>query len=388
MHPTVVSDRPGTCPVCGMDLVMKARPGEELQITEDLSPLLESPNEVVLGSVKTIRGQFSSRPITVEATGVVTYDPRRVYSLSARVAGRLEKVYVRYNYQPIRKGQKVAEIYSPELVTAQRELLFLLQNDPDNHGLVRTAETRLELLGLTSSQIRTVRENRAPQSTFAIYSLYDGFAVATRSTPPAAPPAPATANKMGDMQGATTASVQRDGAANKSEALLKEGDYVTAGETLVEVVDLSALRIALDVPAAQAGSIEQGDRVLLTLGGGKTITATIDLIVPFYTAGENFVKLRVYTDKEHDLRPGQLVKGRITIDSKETLWVPKDAVVDLGIKQVVFIKSGEVMKPKSVGTGIETDNWIEITAGLASSDEFAADAHYLVDSESFIKPRE
>jgi hypothetical protein len=85
MHPTVISDRPGTCPVCGMDLVRKARAGEAVKITEDLSKLLKSPNETVVASINTIKGQYKSVPVSVQAQGVVTYDTRNIYTIPARL---------------------------------------------------------------------------------------------------------------------------------------------------------------------------------------------------------------------------------------------------------------------------------------------------------------
>src|SRR5690349_24696040 len=81
MHPTVISDKPGTCPVCGMELVRKMRPGEEVEITEDLAKLIKSPNEVVVASIKTIKGEFKSMPVSIEAQGIVTYDTRNIYAI-------------------------------------------------------------------------------------------------------------------------------------------------------------------------------------------------------------------------------------------------------------------------------------------------------------------
>src|SRR5690348_1745259 len=129
MHPTVISDKPGVCPVCGMDLVRKAREGEAVQITEDLAKLIKSPNEVVASKIKTIKPTYEAMEGSTEATGIVTYDSRNIYTISARVSGRLEKVYLKYQFQKVAKGQKILEIYSPELVAAQRELLYLLSSD-------------------------------------------------------------------------------------------------------------------------------------------------------------------------------------------------------------------------------------------------------------------
>src|SRR5688572_26203982 len=104
MHPTVISDKQGTCPVCGMDLVRKARPGEELEITKDLANVIKAPNQSVVSSVKTTKPVYKSVPLSVEAVGIVTYDTRRINTISARVSGRLEKIYLKYELQPARKG--------------------------------------------------------------------------------------------------------------------------------------------------------------------------------------------------------------------------------------------------------------------------------------------
>ena len=101
MHPTVVSDKPGTCPVCGMDLVRKAREGEEVKITEDLVQRTKSPNEVVIASIKTVKAEHNALPIALTVQGIVTYDTRNSYTIPARVGGRLEKVYIKYAYQTV-----------------------------------------------------------------------------------------------------------------------------------------------------------------------------------------------------------------------------------------------------------------------------------------------
>lgn len=393
MHPTVVSDRPGSCPVCGMDLVRKARPGEEVKITEDLSKLLKSPNEIVVASVKTIRGEYKSVPVSVEATGVVTYDSRNIYTIPARTAGRLERVFLKYNFQPVRKGQRVAEVYSPELVTAQRELLFLLENDAHNEALIDAAKNKLELLGLTRSQIAHVEEKRQTQNTIAIFSPYDGYVIANEQTAPSADMT-TRAGQTGGMGGMeagaspTRGSQVSNTAPSPVPSLIKEGSYVTAGETLFKVVNPASLRIELDIPGTEAAAVSVGDPVELSFGPERTVKASVDFVQPFYTQGENFVKVRLYTKETGELQVGQLVKASIKTPAKESLWVPRKAVLDLGTQTVVFIRDREVLKPKNVITGMRTDGLVEIKSGLSSSDEIAANAQFLVDSESFIKPVE
>ena len=394
MHPTVVSDKPGSCPVCGMDLVRKARTGEEVPITEDLSKLLKSTNETVVASIETIKGQYKSIPVSVQAQGVVTYDTRNIYTIPARVGGRLEKVYLKYAFQPVSKGQKIAEVYSPELITAQRELLFLLENDSDNESLIRGAEQKLEFLGLSNSQINDLSKTKEPDNTFAVYSPYSGYLITDTQTAPSAsvamPSAQSSASGgMADGMRSTSSTTSRTPSSpqnNPMGSIVREGDYVSAGQTLFTVVNSTALRIELDLPGAFSGNAKEGSKVQLNFGGGKNESATIDFVQPFFDEGQDFLKVRIFTKQTEGLHIGHLVNATINLGSTESLWVPKEAVLDLGVQKVVFLKEGGVLKPKLITTGASADGVIEIRSGLASSDEIAANAQYLVDSESFIKP--
>lgn len=387
MHPTVVRDRPGSCPVCGMDLVKKARPGEEVEITEDLARLIKSPNEAVVASIKTIKGEFKSMPVNAEAQGIVTYDTRNIYTIPSRIGGRLEKVFLKYPFQTVKKGQKVAEIYSPELLTAQRELLFLLENDSQNQALIKGARERLQLLGASESQINYLVQKRQPQNTFSIYSPYNGYVIADTQQTPIAPTSLTNATgRMGDGMGsAPTSTVRQASSVTSTSDLIREGSYVTPGQILFKVVNTSALRVELNVPSTMANTIKKGTEVTLDFGNGDEQSASVDFIQPFLNEGQEFLTIRIYTKQSDKLRIGQLVKAKFAGSSVEALWIPKEALLDLGIDKVVFIKEKNVLKPKKVVAGSRTNDAVEIRQGLASSDEIAANAQFLIDSESFVK---
>ena len=391
MHPTVISDRPGTCPVCGMDLVRKARPGEAVEITEDLAKLLKSPNQTVVASVKTIKGQYKSVPVAVNAQGVVTYDTRNIYTIPARIGGRLEKVYLKYEFEPVSKGQKIAEIYSPELITAQRELIFLLENDSENESLIDAATRKLELLGMTKGQINQLAQKKQAGNTITVYSPHSGYLITGQqapSAPVAMPSAQPSGGAMSDGMGASAskATQQPQESTNTNGTIVREGDYVTAGQTLFSVVNANAIRIELNLPGSYTGAIKEGNKVHLDLGSGQTEAATVDFIQPFFGEGQEFMKIRVYTNRTEGLHVGHLVNATINLESKESLWIPKEAVLDLGTQKVVFMKDRGVLRPKEVITGITSEGLIEVKGGLASSEEIAANAQFLVDSESFINP--
>lgn len=390
MHPTVVSDKPGSCPVCGMDLVRKARAGEDVKITEDLARLIKSPNETILSPVKTIKGEFKSMAVALEAQGIVTYDTRNIYTIPARTSGRLEKVFLKYAFQPVTKGQKVAEIYSPELVTAQRELLYLLENDPGNELMIGSAKNKLYLLGATQKQVADVVRHMDVTPTFSVYSPYDGYVIREDQPAPAFATTSSSSSMGAGMGGSSNIAPSPPASAPmnaQSSELLREGNYVTTGQTLFKIVNAAALFVELDLPVSQSGRVKLNDNVELHLDDQRMVKVKVDFIQPFFTRNEEFVKIRLYIQNSEKLQIGQLVHATVRMKPVEALWVPRDAVLDLGTDDIVFVKERGTFRAKNVSAGIHTGGWVEIINGLSSSDMIAYNAQYMVDSESFIKTK-
>lgn len=371
MHPTVVSDKQGVCPVCNMDLVRKARPGEEVKVTEDLVRLLKSPNERVVSSIKTIKGEFASQTLSAEATGVVTYDQRNRFTIPARIGGRLEKVFLKYPYQSVRKGQVVAEIYSAELATAQQELIWLLQQN-DSEQEIQQAKDKLVLLGFTEPLLANLVQTKAVQYRFPIISPVSGFVVIGEQPQPTI----ATQSNMG-MQTNATAIPQ----ANKTD-IIKEGDYVNAGATLFTVIDANSLLIELSVSAEQSKYLSVGDTISLKL---KQIVmpARVGFIQPFYNTNQEFALVRIYVPGAN-LKIGELVTAQWSTKTSAWMWLPRLAVVDLGTEAIVFVKDRGSFVAKQVVIQSSTSDKIALT-GLSSMDEIALNAQFLVDSEGFIR---
>lgn len=387
MHPTVVSSTQGACPVCGMDLVRKAREGEEVKITEDLARLLTSPDESVVAELKTIKGTYRSQPIALEAPGAVGYDTRYLHIVPSRVAGRVEKTYLRNAFQPVHKGQKVAEIYSPEMLTAQRELLFLATQDTDT-TLLRAAREKLLLLGATSPQIDQWLKKGETDPWITVVSGVDGYVILPKSSsmPARLATVPASTGSMGTAgMGAASATASNEPAV-VAGVMVREGDYVARGQTLFTIASREALRVEVSVPADQAGHVKAGDPVVVVPDGQNEIKARVDLVQPFYSDGAYFLNVRVNL-RSTDLRIGQLAVVKFMSHSAESLWLPKEATYDLGTTTVVFVKERGTFKARSIVAGDRANGWVEVLKGLASAEEVAAQAAYLVDSESFIKNR-
>ncbi len=164
---------------------------------------------------------------------------------------------------------------------------------------------------------------------------------------------------------------------------MREGSYVASGQTLFKIVNTNSLWIEFNVPLTQASQIKVGDK-LEWIDKDKTKPLKIDFVEPFFSEGEDFIKLRCYY-KGSDVSVGQLVEATINAPSEASLWIPQHALIDLGLDQIVFVKERGLMKPRKVNAGLRTGEWVQIISGLASSDEVAVNAQYLVDSENFIK---
>ncbi len=169
MHHEIVRDEPGTCPICGMDLV--AFSSEEKPIADvSLNTLLKPTNSYVISTIPLVQMEQKDEPMEIEALGTIQYDTREAAVISARVSGRIEKLYVRYTFQDIKKGQKLMEIYSPEILTAQQDLLFLLRNDPGNSSMINAAREKLSLLGMSGTQLQQVMQSQKAALAVSIYS--------------------------------------------------------------------------------------------------------------------------------------------------------------------------------------------------------------------------
>lgn len=360
----------------GMD--MKSMSGMDMSSmdsSEALNFVIRPTNEYVRTSTDLTALTKNTEPIEVEALGRVAYDTRQVGTVSARISGRIERLYVRYRYQKVTAGQKVMDIYSPEILTAEQNLLFLIKNDPSNKVMINAAKDKLLLLGMSGEQLDRVIRTGNPDFTISVYSRYSGHI-----------------HEAGEEENMTQLQVGMNDIALLTEELrLKEGMYVNKGQSIFSIYNPNRAWVLLNFYGDKQGVIKKGDyvNVVPETAPSKKFSARIDFIEPFFRQDNKTVSARVYFNNAQLQIPiGSQVRATIYGNAVDADWLPTTAVLSLGMNKVAFIREGEGFKARIVATGISMKERTQILSGLSSKDSVVANAQYLMDSEGFIKVKE
>lgn len=375
MHPEIIKDKPGKCPICGMDLVEKMVDGEK-ENNRELEFLLKPTNTYVVSQVTTVKPTAREMPVTIYATGYIAYDTRQINTVSARVSGRIEKLYAKYRYQPVEKGQKLVDLYSKDLETAQQNFLFLLNNDEENSSLIKASEQKLLLLGLTQEQINQIRNSGKTIYSVSIYSPYSGHLHDITSSAN-------TANNSNGMESGNMAA-----GSSTQELQLREGMYVAKGQGIFNIYNTRKLWAVINLYPGTQNTVTIGQKVRIEIDGlkDKEIEASINFIEPIIRNDEKNITARIYLDNQsNDIKIGAIVKAKLDSKKGTGLFVPASAIVSLGMSDVVFVKRGDLFETRKVQIGTHSDNWTEIISGVTKDDIIAENGQLLMDSESFIK---
>jgi Cu(I)/Ag(I) efflux system membrane fusion protein len=354
-----------------MQLIKKVENGVAINNVQ-LDDLLQPTDRFVVSSIPVTTAKRKTESVEVDALGTIAYDTRLINTISARVSGRIEKLYVKYRYQHIMKGQKIMDIYSPDLLTSENELLFVLRNDASNTSLVNAAKQRLLLLGVSQGQLQQIVNSRKPSLTITVYSNYSGHI-----------------HEAGNvMPGSDNAEQRIDISRITEELSIKEGMYVEKGQNIFQLYNVDKSWVLLNIFPEYLSLIRKGDavRVIPETAPDKDFRAQIDFIEPLYRKENKTLTARVYfNNSELKIPVGSQVRATIFANNKEANWLPKDAALSLGINKVVFIKQPGGFKAHKVETGLTYGNLVQIISGLNPTDSVAANAQFLTDSESFIK---
>lgn len=350
MDPQVMLKKPGRCPICKMDLTrIVVDPNQalnELQLSDRQIKLanisVDVVNEVLFGKEKILNA-------------TLTENENNTKAVSTRMAGRIENLYVQYVGQRITKGTKLYDIYSEELLNAQREYLLAYENKDDNaalkfKGFLNAALKRLYILGFNEEQIQKLNDEQYPSPYYTVVADYDGFV---------------------------------------SELNVTQGDYVQMGKELFKISDLSTLWVEAQLFGNEILHIKNNAEVKVNIPGfpGKSIFAKIDFMSPEMIAGTRINLIRAeIPNADYQLKPGMAALLSFSSDIKKTIAIPSESVIIDESMNTVWVQTKKgVFQPRTVETGIQGTDSIEIVSGVKVGDSLVISGTYLLNSEYRIR---
>jgi Cu(I)/Ag(I) efflux system membrane fusion protein/cobalt-zinc-cadmium efflux system membrane fusion protein len=400
MHPFIIRDEPGLCPICGMELTPikpgagPAAPAGERKVKHwvssmdptyirdapgkdamgmDLVPVYEEavPGQIVIDPVtaqnmgiRTAAAQRRNLARTIRTVGLVTYEEPRQYSVNSKIEGWIERLHINETGQLVEKGQPLMEIYSPELVAAQQEYLLALETSgrlaaspyPEiaagARRLLDAARTRLQYWDINERQINELEQSRQVRKTLTLYSPYRGVV---------------------------------------TEKPVVEGMRVMTGMELLQISDISKVWINADIYEYELPWVKVGlpAQVEIPFAPGKLLQGKITYIYPYVAGETRTVKARIEL-----VNPGLALKpdmyANVSIEAATVtgaLAVPTNAVLSSGKGQTVFVALGEGrFAPRQVKTGVtDEEGFVQVLEGLSEGDQVVTSAQFMLDSESKLR---
>jgi Cu(I)/Ag(I) efflux system membrane fusion protein len=379
MHHQIIRDSPGDCPICGMTLVKKTiggpaapggKPAEKgmgnMSSNPGLTPQEQAlktvtldPRERMLANVATTEAREESISQEVDTVGKIAVDEKNIRKISSWYAGRIEKLAVNFTGQYVRKGQEIFSIYSPDMVTAQKEYLIakasaarLKSSDfPEiasgSEGVLDAARTRMKLWGLTDAQIRRLDATGQVNNTVSVYSPVSGTVTDIKA---------------------------------------RQGDYVTEGGEVFTVSDLSRVWMEAEVYEYEFSKVSLGSRVEVTVEAypGRVFRGTVSFIDPSVNPESRTVRVRVDMPNGNGmLKPEMFVTAKLLSKPVRGVVVPASAVLYTGKGNVAWVEEKpNVFTMRSVTTGLRSGDNFQILAGLKPGDHVVTQGGFLIDSEA------
>ncbi|MFT5886548.1 MAG: Cu(I)/Ag(I) efflux system membrane fusion protein [Arcticibacterium sp.] len=348
MHPQIRQSEPGPCPLCGMDLIPVDMGGAD---DENPMEVKMSPTAMQLANVQTAIIQKGKATKELRLTGKIQVDERSVSTQTAHISGRVEKLYINTTGEYVPKGKIIAEIYSPELVTAQEELFEAQKMKETQPQLFAASKERLKNWKLSTSQIESILLAGKPQETFPILSDINGIVI------------------------------------NKKIQL---GDYINRGSSLFEVANLSQVWVLFDIYESDLTWIKTGDLIEYTIQAfpGEKFKGKISFIDPLINPATRVAKARVVTaNGGNKLKPEMFVTGTLLSQvkgSQSDMVVPKSAVMWTGERSVVYVKSlntqGTHFAMRKVTLGPSLGDSYIIIDGLKDGEEIVVYGTFSIDA--------
>ncbi|MCS3734798.1 efflux RND transporter periplasmic adaptor subunit [Mucilaginibacter dorajii] len=355
MHPQIHEDHPGNCPICGMKLIKVEMTGNRMDMSANKIRLTATQVQLAGIQTDTLREENTGNEKTL--TGTVTTDENKAQELSARLAGRIQELFIRTTGEKIIIGQPVYSIYSEDLQEAEKEYLLAKQQqkvlhspDVDYPQLISAAENKLQLWGLSSAQIKDIANSGKVSATTTMLSKVGGTV---------------------------------------SEIAVHEGDYVTEGMSILKTHALNSLWVEAQLYASEVNSYKESDPVSVSFPdlGELVIKGKVEFINPELSNASKINLVRISIPNPQGLiRPGMLAYISIAGSSNHVLAVPVSAILTDGKGSRVWVKntdgsySSRIIKP---GSG--NQSYVPVISGLNMGDIVVTNGAYLLNSEAIFK---
>ncbi len=349
MHPQIMQPDAGDCPICGMDLIPAEADAEGLEANQ----FKMSQNALALANIETtIIGNNTNEISGLMLSGKINENEKTNSIQTAHFGGRIEKLFVNSTGEKVYQGQQLALIYSPQLVTAQKELLTALESKTEDVTLYNAVRNKLKLWKLSENQINKIEESKTIITNFPVYANVSGIV---------------------------------------TKKLVDEGHYVKEGQSLLRISNLNTVWADFDAYEKQLSSIKVGDEISITTNANpnKEIKAKISFIDPVLNTSTRTVIVRTeLNNKKGALKPGMFIKGilsakKVNNQIDAILTVPKTAVLWTGKRSVVYVKqkgTEPVFELRDVTLGNEIGSSYEILEGLNTNEEIVTNGTFTVDA--------
>lgn len=350
MHPQVRENEPGDCPICGMELIPTDELDEGNGSTQNPNAVQISQAAVALADIQTSEVRQDIPVQESRLPGKVVVNQNLVSNITAHFPGRVRELYVDFTGDYIRKGQRLASIYSPELITAQRELLETARFKDQNPRLYESARRKLMLWEFPEETIDQIERSGEVMEELDFFAPVSGYV---------------------------------------SEISISREDHISEGMMMYRITDLSDVWIEFEAYESAIGGLSTGDEVKFQVSslGGQTFSGEVDFIEPFLSAESRTVKVRVTTENPNKrMKPGMFAEGVISSSSAQTekLLVPRSAVMWTGKRSIVFVDVSEGGSPafeaREVELGPRAGDDYVIESGVEAGEQVVTNGTFKVDA--------
>lgn len=343
--------------------------GEDKQTSTEEIPTVEIPVEKQqLIGVKTVEVSVMPLQKIIRTVGRIEYNEKKISTVNTKIEGWIERLYADYSGKYVKKGEPLAEIFSPELIATQQEFINMLKWAKNGEGkggssyeigrmlshdaetILKASRQRLGLWDINEDQIKKIEASGKPLRTLTIFSPASGYIV---------------------------------------QKMVLQGGKVMPGEKLFDIADLSTVWILADIYEYEMSLIKPGQTAKITINyfPDKEFLSRIDYIYPSLSGSTRTAKVRFELPNYKDrLKPQMFTNVEVKIDLGKKLSIPDDAIIDTGTRQVVYVDKGDgYFEPREIMLGVRGEGFREVVRGLKAGERIASSATFLIDSEAQLK---